>query len=49
LGEILVGGGIGYIIDRNTGAGFDYPSTIVIMLRKIGEAVGILEPLVSKK
>jgi len=43
-GNILAGGGIGYIIDRNTGAGFDYPSTVVIMLRKIGEAVGIVEP-----
>jgi hypothetical protein len=24
-GNILIGGGIGYIVDRNTGAGFDYP------------------------
>ena len=23
-GNILLGGGIGYIVDRNTGAGFDY-------------------------
>lgn len=40
-GNLLIGGGIGYIIDRNTGAGFDYPSTITVMLRKIGEAVGL--------
>lgn len=40
-GNILFGGGIGYIVDRNTGAGFDYPATITIMLRKIGEAVGL--------
>lgn len=36
-GNILIGGGIGYIIDRNTGAGFDYPTTITVMLRKLTE------------
>ena len=36
-GNILIGGGIGYIVDRNTGAGFDYPATTTIMLRKLGE------------
>lgn len=36
-GNLLVGGGIGYIVDRNTGAGFDYPATTTIMLRKVGE------------
>ncbi len=40
-GNIIAGGGIGYIIDRNTGAGFDYPTSITVMLRKIGEAVGL--------
>ena len=38
-GNVLIGGGIGYIIDRNTGAGFDYPATTTVMLRKI-EGVG---------
>lgn len=37
-GNILIGGGIGYIVDRNTGAGFDYPVSTTIMLRKIGDA-----------
>jgi len=41
-GNILLGGGIGYIVDRNTGAGFDYPNTITVMLRKVGEAVGLI-------
>jgi len=41
-GNILAGGGIGYIVDRQTGAGFDYPPTITVMLRKIGEAVGMI-------
>jgi hypothetical protein len=36
-GNIIAGGGIGYIIDRNTGAGFDYPATTTIMLRKFGD------------
>jgi hypothetical protein len=43
-GNIIAGGGIGYIIDRNTGAGFDYPTQITVMLHKLGEAVGLLAP-----
>ena len=42
-GNILAGGGIGYLVDRNTGAGFDYPDTITVVLRKIREAVGLGE------
>jgi hypothetical protein len=37
-GNILVGGGIGYIVDRNTGAGFDYPATTMITMRRMGDA-----------
>ena len=36
-GNVLIGGGIGYIVDRNTGAGFDYPGSATVMLRKIEE------------
>ena len=36
-GNILIGGGIGYIIDRNTGAGFDYPNTVAVMLRQVSD------------
>lgn len=43
-GNVLIGGGIGYIIDRNTGAGFDYPSSITVVLHKIGEVVGMATP-----
>jgi hypothetical protein len=39
-GNILIGGGIGYIIDRNTGAGFDYPANVTIVLRQIENAIG---------
>lgn len=35
-GNILVGGIIGYVVDRQTGAGFDYPSTVAIALRPLG-------------
>jgi hypothetical protein len=44
-GNILLGGGIGYIVDRNTGAGFDYPATTTIMLRKIGEGPDLVPPV----
>jgi len=40
-GNIIAGGGIGYIVDRSTGAGFDYPNTITVILHKLGAAVGI--------
>ena len=31
-GNILLGGGIGYLVDRNTGAGFNYPTSITVPL-----------------
>ena len=36
-GNILVGGGIGYVVDRSTGAGFNYPDSVTVILRKVGE------------
>ena len=33
-GNILAGGGIGYIVDRQTGAGCDYPQSILVTLDK---------------
>jgi hypothetical protein len=38
-GNIIAGGGIGYIVDRNTGAGFDYPNTITVFLNKMASTV----------
>ncbi len=32
-GNLLVSGGLGYIVDRRSGAGFDYPSTLVVIMR----------------
>jgi hypothetical protein len=43
-GNIIAGGGIGYLVDRNTGAGFNYPDSITVVLRKIGEVVGLAKP-----
>jgi hypothetical protein len=46
-GNLLLGGGIGYIVDRNTGAGFDYPSTVTVKLRTIGDATTAAAPAVA--
>jgi hypothetical protein len=43
-GNIIAGGGIGYIIDRNTGAGFDYPNIVAVVLSKMAAAVGLTTP-----
>ena len=43
-GNILLGGGIGYIVDRNTGAGFDYPHTTTIQMRDIVPAPVAVPP-----
>ncbi len=43
-GNILVGGGVGYVVDRNTGAGFDYPTSIVVSLRRVGKNLGMTVP-----
>ena len=40
-GNMIVGGGIGYIIDRNTGAGFNYPDIVTVILNKMAAAVGL--------
>lgn len=34
-GNILVGGIIGYVVDRQTGAGFDYPGTLTVLLKRV--------------
>ena len=37
--NIVAGGGIGYVVDRNTGAGFDYPNSITVFLNKVSAAI----------
>ena len=39
-GNILLGGPIGYVADRETGAGFNYPPVITVILNKMAEVVG---------
>lgn len=36
-GNVLAGGLIGYAVDRNTGAGFDYPGTVIVSMRRTGD------------
>jgi phosphoketolase len=31
-GNLLIGGGIGYVIDSSSGAGFNYPEAVTIVL-----------------
>lgn len=42
-GNLLLGGPVGLVVDYQTGAGYDYPSVITIMLNKALDAV-VLEP-----
>jgi len=37
--NIIFGGVIGYVVDRNTGAGFDYPNSITVFLKKVSAAI----------
>jgi len=41
-GNILLGGGIGYLIDRSSGAGFDYPNSVTVVLTKVATALGLV-------
>lgn len=33
-GNLVVTAGVGYVVDRNTGAGHDYPQTVTIVLHR---------------
>ena len=32
-GNLVVSAGLGYFVDKNTGAGFDYPSTLTVVMK----------------
>jgi hypothetical protein len=34
IGNAVVSGGLGYLVDRHTGAGFDYPVTLTVLMRR---------------
>jgi len=38
-GNVLLGGVVGYVVDRQTGAGFDYPGSAVVSMRPTASAV----------
>ena len=38
IGNAVVSGGLGYLVDRHTGAGFDYPLTLTVLMQRPMEA-----------
>ena len=36
IGNVVVTAGVGYFVDKNTGAGYDYPATLTVIMRKVG-------------
>ena len=39
LGNAVLTAGLGYLLDRRTGAGFDYPETLTVLMRRPGPDV----------
>lgn len=37
VGNAVLTAGLGYLLDKRTGAGFDYPETLTILMRRTGE------------
>jgi hypothetical protein len=33
IGNLVVSAGLGYLVDRHSGAGFDYPATLLVVMR----------------
>jgi hypothetical protein len=33
IGNAVISGGLGYLVDRHSGAGFDYPATLTVILQ----------------
>lgn len=40
VGNIIFGGGIGAIVDHNTGAAYEYPASVQIVMSRIAKAAG---------
>ena len=43
-GNILLGGGVGYLVDVGTGSGFNYPESVTIVLDPPCPAAGAVQP-----
>lgn len=40
IGNAVVSGGLGYLVDRHSGAGFDYPVTLTVLMQRPAAADG---------
>jgi hypothetical protein len=34
VGNVVVSGGLGYLVDRHSGAGFAYPATLTVIMQR---------------
>jgi hypothetical protein len=34
IGDVVLSAGLGYFVDRHSGAGFDYPATLMVVMRR---------------
>jgi hypothetical protein len=46
FGNAVVSGGLGYLVDRHSGAGFDYPVTLTVLMRRPADA-SLVEPAIG--
>ena len=44
LGNVVVSAGLGYFVDRRSGAGFDYPVTLTVLMRRPPDAGATVVP-----
>lgn len=40
IGNAVTSGGLGYLVDRHSGAGFDYPVTLTVLIRGAAAVAG---------
>ncbi|HEU4376171.1 MAG TPA: hypothetical protein VFS02_21940 [Telluria sp.] len=45
IGNAITTGGLGYLVDRHSGAGFDYPVTLTVLMRRPAAARGDAEQI----
>jgi hypothetical protein len=43
-GNVVLTAGVGYFIDKNTGAGYDYPATLTVVMHPAEEGDGLPPP-----
>jgi F0F1-type ATP synthase assembly protein I len=36
IGNVVVSAGLGYFVDKRSGAGYDYPATLTVIMRRPG-------------